>query len=70
YRVFLQEAEAVPMAKELKGTYLKAVFDRPLRDVVSLIIDNGIAHHASAVYGSFVEPFRIAAKIAGWEVIE
>ena len=70
YRLFLQEAEAVPMAKELKGTYLKAKFSRPVRAVLDLVIDNGIAHHASVVYGSFVEPFRIAARIAGWEVIE
>jgi L-fucose isomerase-like protein len=70
YRIFLQEADAVPMDKELKGTYLKAKFKRPVKEVLNLVIDNGIAHHASAVYGSFVEPFRIAAKIAGWEVIE
>jgi len=70
YRVFLQEATAIPMKKELKGTYLKAKFSRPVKDVLSLVIDNGIAHHASVVYGTFIEPFRIAAKIAGWEVIE
>ena len=70
YRLFLQEAEAVPMEKELKGTYLKAKFSRPVKDVLSLVIDHGIAHHASVVYGTYVEPFRIAARIAGWEVVE
>jgi L-fucose isomerase-like protein len=70
YRLFLQRATAVPMTKDLKGTYMKAVFDRPVREVVGKVIDNGIAHHASVVYGDFIEPLRILAKIQGWRVIE
>jgi hypothetical protein len=58
------------MTKDLKGTYMKAKFDRHVRQVLSVVVNNGIAHHASVVYGSFIEPFRIAAKIAGWEVHE
>jgi len=69
-RMFLQRAKAVPMQKELKGTYLKAVFDRPLKEVLDLIIYHGVAHHASVVYGDFIEPLRIAASIMDWEVIE
>lgn len=70
YRFFLQKAMAIPMNKDLKGTYMKAKFDRHVSEVLSVVVDNGIAHHASVVYGSFIEPFRIAAKIAGWEVYE
>ncbi len=70
YRLFLQKATAVPMTKDLRGTYMKARFDRHVKDVLSVVVDNGIAHHASVVYGSYIEPFRIAAKIAGWEVYE
>ncbi len=70
YRVFLQTARAIPMDKELKGTYLKAKFEVPVRQVLDRIIENGVAHHASVVYGTYIEPFRIAARIAGWEVIE
>jgi len=69
-RLFLQRAEGVPMEKELKGTYLKAVFAKPVKEVLDLIIKNGIAHHASMVYGDFVEPLRIAAELLGWEIIE
>jgi len=69
-RLFLQRAEGVPMEKELKGTYLKAVFARPVKEVLDLIIKNGIAHHASMVYGDYVEPLRIAAGLLGWEIIE
>jgi len=70
YRVFLQKARAIPMEKELKGTYLKAKFDEPVRNVLDKVIQHGVAHHASVVYGNYIEPFRIAAKIAGWELIE
>ncbi len=33
-------------------------------------IQHGVAHHASVVYGNYIEPFRIAARIAAWEFIE
>lgn len=70
YRMLLQKARAVPMTKDLKGTYMKAVFDVPVKDVVQKVIDNGIAHHASVVYGNYIEPLRVFAKIQGWKVIE
>jgi hypothetical protein len=70
WRLFLQDAEAVPMAQELKGSYLKATFPRPVREVLDLIVKNGIAHHASASYGRFGDALRIAAAIKGWDVIE
>lgn len=69
-RLFLQRARAVPMEKELKGTYLKAVFDRPVREILDLIIEKGIAHHASVAYGDFIEPLRIVARLKGWEIVE
>lgn len=69
-RLFLERAEAVPMQKLLTGTYLKAVFEKPVKEVLDLIIDNGIAHHASMVYGDYIRPLEIAARIKGWKVIE
>ncbi len=69
-RLFLQRARAVPMEQALKGTYLKAVFDRPVREILELIITKGIAHHASVVYGDYLEPLRVAAKLKRWEIVE
>jgi L-fucose isomerase-like protein len=69
-RLFLQRARAVPMEQSLKGTYLKAVFDRPVREVLELIIAKGIAHHASVVYGDYLEPLRVAAGLKRWEIVE
>ena len=69
YRVFLQEAEAISMDKQLKGTYCKAVFKDSVSTVLDKVINNGIAHHASMVYGDYIRPLKIMAKIKGWEVI-
>jgi L-fucose isomerase-like protein len=70
YRVFLASGAVIPMEKELRGTYMKVRFSRPVAEVLQSVVDNGIAHHASVVYGDFVEVFRVFARIKGWKVIE
>jgi L-fucose isomerase-like protein len=70
YRVFLQKAEGIPMEKKLKGTYVKVQFQDHVREVLNKIIQNGIAHHISMVYGDFIKPLEIFAKIKGWKVIK
>jgi L-fucose isomerase-like protein len=69
YRIFLQEAKGIPMKKELKGTYMKVKFEQNVREVLDKIIYNGIAHHISVVYGDFIKPFEIFAKIKRWILI-
>ncbi len=70
YRVLLQRAKGVPMEKALKGTYGKVVFDEPVKEVLNKVIYNGIAHHASMVYGEYIRPVEIFAHIKGWRVIQ
>lgn len=70
YRIFLQEAKAIPMNKELKGTYVKVKFEEDVRSVLNKIVQNGIAHHISVVYGDYIRPFEIFARIKGWKVIK
>ena len=69
YRIFLQKAQGIPMNKDLKGTYVKVTFEEDVREVLDKIIQNGIAHHISVVYGDFIKPFEIFAKLQGWKVI-
>ncbi|ADY14083.1 fucose isomerase [Sphaerochaeta globosa] len=70
YRMFLQKAKAIPMEKLLKGTYMKVVFDRPVREVLNLVLDNGLAHHSSVVYGTYIRALELVARIKGWKVIQ
>ena len=70
YRVFLAQGKVIPMEKELRGTYMKVRFTKNVQEMFEIVTNNGIAHHASVVYGEFIKPFRIFAKIKGWEVIE
>jgi L-fucose isomerase-like protein len=70
YRIFIQKGEAKPMEKKLKGTYAKVVFNDNIRVVLDKVIQNGIAHHISVVYGDFMKPLEIFAKIKGWNVIK
>jgi L-fucose isomerase-like protein len=70
YRVFLQSAEAIPMQKELKGTYAKVKFNKSVKEVLDKIIYTGVAHHVSVVYGDFMRPLEIFAKIKGLKIIK
>jgi len=69
-RVFLQRGKAVPMEKQLKGTYAKVVFEQSVRDLFQTVADNGIAHHVAMVYGDYTAVFRKFARLMGFEVIE
>ena len=70
YRILLQTAEGIPMEKDLKGTYLKVRFPEHIRKVLDKVIENGIAHHISVVYGEFTRPLEIFAKIKGWSIVK
>ena len=70
YRIFLQKANGIPMKKELKGTYVKVKFEVNIREILNKIIQNGIAHHISIVYGDFIKPLEIFANLKGWKVIK
>lgn len=65
YRLFNQLGQAVPMSKELSGTYARVRFDTPLQDLLDTIIYNGIAHHVSFVYGDHTRAFELFARLKG-----
>lgn len=70
YRVFMQKGTGVPMKKLLKGTYVKVKFENPVKDVLDKVVNTGIAHHLSVVYGDYTKAFEIFAKIKHWEIIK
>lgn len=69
YRLFSRAGEALPMKKELAGTYARVRFDQPMKDVLDTVIYNGIAHHVSMVYGDFSKVFGIFCRLKGIESI-
>ena len=69
-RLYLQRGAAVPMHKELMGTYAKVVFEQGVEKVFNTILSQGIAHHFAVIYSEKIRAFRIFARIMGYEVIE
>ena len=65
----LSSGDAISVPKELKGTYVKVVFDKPMREVLDTVVRNGIAHHVSLAYGENVRPLEIYARMSGMDVI-
>ena len=57
-RVFLEKGVAMPMQNELRGTYAKVQFSKPVREVFANVAAKGIAHHVAMVYGDFESVFR------------
>ena len=69
YRMFNRKGEAVPMQKELTGTYAKVRFEEPMQSVLDTVVYSGLAHHVSMVYGDYSKPLSIFARLKGLEVL-
>jgi len=68
-RLFIEQGEAVPMEKQLKGTYAKVIFSKHIRALVALVTGSGIAHHVAMAYGDFGGALQKYARITGWEIL-
>ncbi len=69
YRMFNRSGEAIPMKKELSGTYAKVRFEQPMQSLLDDVVYSGLAHHVSMVYGDFSKPLSIFARLKGLEVL-
>ncbi|MCR5042263.1 MAG: fucose isomerase [Clostridia bacterium] len=69
-RVFLARGTAVPMEKQLTGTYAKVRFNGcSVKELLDTVLDNGVAHHVAMCYGSHMPAFLKFARVMGWEVV-
>lgn len=68
-RLFSREGLALPMKKDLKGTYARAKFTGGVKALLDAVIYNGIAHHVSVAYGNYSRPLEIMARIKQWKLI-
>ncbi len=69
-RLFMAHGQAENIDKNLKGTYAKVTFDKPLKQLLDTVVYNGIAHHVSMVYANHLNAYRIFARLMKWQVIE
>ena len=69
YRIFQETGKAIPMNKELSGTYAKCIFDYGLKSVLDKLVYSGTAHHLSMAYGDYTKAFEIFARLTNTEVI-
>jgi len=68
-RLFYQEGEAVPMEKQMTGTYARVRFP-DVKALLDTLTSTGVAHHLAMVYARRRRAFLIFAKMMGYEVIE
>jgi L-fucose isomerase-like protein len=68
-RVYYEEGEAIPMAKQLSGTYAKVVFSRPISEVIDTVTYTGVAHHVIMGYVQYEKAARYFARIMGYEYL-
>ncbi len=69
-RLFYEEGEAVPMEKQLSGTYAKVIFEDHISKVIDTVVYTGVAHHVIMGYIQYRTAMRYLARIMGWEVID
>lgn len=69
YRLFMEKGRAVPMEKQLTGTYAKCIFENGMKKVLDKVVYSGIAHHVSMVYGDYTKAFEIFARITHTEIL-
>lgn len=68
-RLFYEEGEAVPMKKELSGTYAKVIFSKPCQEVIDTLVYTGVAHHVIMGYVQYEGAVKALARIQGWELL-
>jgi L-fucose isomerase-like protein len=68
-RVYYEEGEAVPMEKQLSGTYAKVVFNHPISEVIDTVTYTGVAHHVIMGYVQYEKAARYFARIQGYEYL-
>jgi L-fucose isomerase-like protein len=69
YRLFMEKGKAVPMEKQLTGTYAKCIFEKGMKNVLDKVVYSGIAHHVSMVYGDYTKAFEIFARLTDTEIL-
>ncbi len=63
YRLVVGRGEVLRAPKSFSGTSGLLRFDRPAREVLNLILSEGLEHHISITYGDYAEALIFLSKI-------
>ncbi len=70
YKLFLEKGEAIPTEKNVKGVTVSIRMDKPVRDIIYTIAEEGIPHHYSIVWEDVYDDMKLFAKNMDIEVVE
>lgn len=70
YKLFLLKGEAVPMDRYTKGIMANVKVERPVRDILETIVEEGVAHHYSIVWEDVADQMKEICKLLKIPVIE
>jgi len=69
YRLVVGRAEMLPGPKHFSGTSGLLHFDRPARQVIEDIMNNGLEHHICLTYGDYVNELLVFAELLNLPVL-
>lgn len=70
YKLFLMKGQAVPMERYTKGTMVNVKVERPVREVLDRIIEEGVPHHYSIVWKDVADQMKQICGLLKIPVIE
>ena len=70
YKLFLMRGEAVDVDRYTRGIMANVKVERPVREIVERIIEEGIPHHYSLVWGDVAGQLREICSLLNITVIE
>ena len=70
YKLFLARGEVIPIGRVVRGVVANVKMDKPVRDVIYTIAEEGIPHHYSIVWEDIYDDMKFFAKNMEIEIIE
>lgn len=70
YRLVIGRGEIIRAPKSFSGTSGLITFDRPAREILNRILDEGLEHHISLTYGNHVPALRALAELLNIPILE
>lgn len=70
YKLFLMKGEAIDMDRYTRGIMANVKVERPVREVINRIIEEGVPHHYSLVWADVAEELKEVCALLHIPVIE